>query len=301
LDSAKAAHISILTGEDCVTLLFRPTKAIAAVLALLSSTFPALANCLDQTGPCKIDLGEYDIMRPEGAEGKVPVVMFLHGYGSNGAEVFRNTGMVNAIMARGYALIAPWGRDELGNDGTDWSFHPAYHETRDETVFLRAVLDDAAAKYGVDRDHVLMAGFSIGGSMTAYAACEDPTLAKAYAPISGNFWRPYPSNCAGPIKMLHTHGWTDTTIPLEGRFLGPSDGAASKVAQGDIFHSMELWRAVNGCTEMAADAFAIDGNFWHRRWKRCAPDTALEMVMWPGSHAVPTGWADMVLDWFERL
>ena len=281
--------------------LLRLVQAVMAVLTLSFHALPALANCLDQDGPCKIDTGLYDIRRPEGAVGLVPAVMFLHGYGSNGAEAFRNTEMVNAILARGYALIAPWGRDELGNDGKDWSFHPAYHEARDETVFLRAVLDDATLKYGIDREKVLMAGFSIGGSMTAYAACEDPTLATAYAPISGNFWRPYPIGCAGPVKMLHTHGWTDTTIPLEGRFLGAADGAASMVAQGDAFHAMEIWRGVNGCNKMAADAFAIDGNFWHRRWKRCAPGTALEFVIWPGSHAIPHGWADMALDWFEGL
>ena len=276
-------------------------QAVIAVLALFFHALPAFANCLNQDGPCKIDMGQYDIMRPEGATGLVPAVMFLHGYGSNGAEVFRNTEMVNAILARGYALIAPWGRDELGNEGKDWSFHPAYHRVRDETLFLRNVLDDATAKYEIDRNKILMAGFSIGGSMTAYAACEDPALASAYAPIAGNFWRPYPTDCVGPMKMLHTHGWTDTTIPLEGRFLGMKDGAASVVAQGDAFHSMEIWRAVNGCTEMAADQFEIKGTFWHRKWKRCTPGTALEFVMWQGSHAIPHGWADMALDWFEGL
>jgi polyhydroxybutyrate depolymerase len=262
---------------------------------------PVLADCLDQKGPCQIATGEYHIVRPVGIEGDVPAVMFLHGYGSNGAETQKNTGMLNAILARGYALIAPSGRDELGNEGRDWSFHPDFHEARDETVFLRAVLDDAAAKYGIDRDRVLMAGFSIGGSMTAYAACEDPGLASAYAPVAGNFWRPYPAKCAGPVRLLHTHGWTDTTIPLEGRILGMGDGAATQVRQGDAFAAMEIWRATNGCDQMAADAFQIDGDFWHRRWDRCTPGSALEFALWRGSHAVPKGWADMALDWFEGL
>lgn len=273
--------------------------SIAGGLTMLA--FPALADCLDQSGPCKIATGEYHIARPPGVQGDVPAVMFLHGYGSNGAETMKNTGMVNAVLARGYAIIAPSGRDELGNEGRDWSFHPDFHEARDESAFLRAVLDDAAAKYGIDRDQVLLAGFSIGGSMTAYAACEDPDLARAYAPVSGNFWRPYPAGCAGPVRMLHTHGWTDTTIPLEGRFLGAADGAAVLVAQGDAFAAMEIWRATNGCTKMAADAFQMDGIFWHRRWDRCSPGSALEFVLWPGAHAVPKGWADMALNWFEAL
>ena len=272
-----------------------------AVVWLISAG-AAAANCLDQAGPCKIDNGEYHILRPAGVVGDVPAVMFLHGYGGNGAGVYKNTGMVDAIMARGYALIAPSGRDEDGTEGKEWSFHPEFPETRDETAFLRAVLDDAAAKYGIDRDRVLLSGFSIGGSMTAYAACEDPTLASAYAPVAGNFWRPYPADCAGPVRMLHTHGWTDTTVPLEGRYLGKPEGMDTRIAQGDAFDAMQLWRATNGCTEMRADAFDMeDGDFWHRRWDRCTPGSALEFVLWPGSHAVPKGWADMALDWFESL
>lgn len=270
------------------------TVLVASLFAL-----PAFADCLDQPGPCKIAMGEYHIKRPAGVTGDVPAVMFLHGYGSNGAETMKNTGMVNAILARGYAVIAPSGRAEDGAEGKDWSFHPEFPETRNETVFLRSVLEDAAAQYGIERDHVLLAGFSIGGSMTAYAACKDPGLARAYAPVAGNFWRPYPEKCAGPVKMLHTHGWTDTTMPLEGRYLGKDQGLDTRIAQGDTFHSMEIWRSVNGCTEMAADDFVMDGDFWHRRWTRCTPGSALEFVLWPGTHAIPKGWADMALDWFE--
>ena len=135
--------------------------------------------------------------------------------------------------------------------------------------------------------------------MTAYAACEDPGLARAYAPVAGNFWRPYPAKCAGPVKLLHTHGWTDTTMPIEGRAFAKNGGMEGQVSQGDVFHSMELWRAANGCTKMPADGFEIDGNFWHRRWDHCAPGSALEFVLWPGTHAIPNGWADLALDWFE--
>ena len=275
--------------------------ALLAGGTFLGAVAPALANCLDQPGPCKIETGEYHIARPAGVTGDVPAVMFLHGYGSNGAETMKNTGMVDAILARGYAVIAPSGMAADGSEGKEWSFNPDWPQTRDETVFLRAVLTDAAAKYGIERDHVLLAGFSIGGSMTAYAACKDPDLARAYAPVAGNFWRPYPEKCAGPVKLLHTHGWTDSTMPLEGRAFGKEEGMDGQVSQGDVFHSMELWRGANGCTKMPADQFEIVGEFWHRRWNHCAPGSALEFVMWPGTHAIPKGWADMALDWFEGL
>lgn len=278
------------------------TLSVSTVFAWLISAIPVAADCLDKPGPCKVATGEYHIMRPPGVVGDVPAVMFLHGYGSNGADVYKNTGMVDAILARGYALIAPSGRATDGTEGKEWSFQPGLPETRDETAFLRTVLDDAAEKYGIDRNRVLLSGFSIGGSMTAYAACEDPGLASAYAPVSGNFWRPYPAKCAGPVRLLHTHGWTDQTVPLEGRYVGGHGGQEARLAQGDVFDAMQIWRETNGCTEMRADAFNMnDGIFWHRRWDRCTPGSALEFVLWPGTHAVPKGWADMALDWFEAL
>ncbi|NJM82954.1 MAG: alpha/beta fold hydrolase [Tabrizicola sp.] len=275
-------------------------KSVMLAAAVAVTATAAAADCADTAGACKIALGEYHIMLPEGATAKTPAVMFLHGYGGDGAGVYRNKGMTDAILARGYALIAPSGRDRDGSEGKRWSFHPDRPETRDETAFLRQVLDDAAARFGIDRERVLLSGFSIGGSMVAYAACEDPTLAAAYAPVSGNFWRPHPDRCAGPVRMLHTHGWTDTTVPLEGRFLGGTAGRP-RIAQGDVFEAMRIWRETNSCDEMRADAFAVDGSFWHRRWDRCTPGSALELVLFPGTHAVPKGWAGMALDWFEAL
>ncbi|MGC1427127.1 MAG: alpha/beta fold hydrolase [Albidovulum sp.] len=280
-------------------MLRRYSVMIGCLLTSMAfTTAPAFADCEDKTGPCRITNGEYHIKRPEGVSGAVPAVVFLHGYGGNGAGVYNNTGMVNAILDRGYALIAPTGRDRDGSEGRRWSFHPDWPEVRDESVFVRAVLDDAVDKHGIARDRVLLSGFSVGGSMVSYAACEDPGLAAAYAPISGNFWRPHPTACAGPVRLLHTHGWTDTTVPLEGRYLGGGAGT-NRPAQGDVWHAMEIWRETNGCTEMRADSFKMEGNFWHRRWDRCLPGSALEFVLFPGGHQIPKGWADTALDWFE--
>lgn len=101
------------------------------VATALATALPALANCLDQEGPCKIETGEYHIARPADTNGKVPAVMFLHGYGSNGAETMKNVGMVNSLLARGYAVIAPSGRAADGTEGKEWSFNPDWPQSRD--------------------------------------------------------------------------------------------------------------------------------------------------------------------------
>ena len=60
---------------------------------------------------------------------------------------------------------------------------------RDEGAFARAVLDDLAQRYAVDRKRVLMTGFSRGGSMVWDIACHDPAGFAAFAPAAGAFWR----------------------------------------------------------------------------------------------------------------
>ena len=97
------------------------------------------------------------------------------------------------------------------------------------------------------------------------------------------------------MRLLHTHGWRDQTVPLEGRPLQPG------LEQGDIFAGLEIWRRENGCTGLQADGFATDAGCWRRGWDRCAPTPALELALHPGGHEVPGEWADMALDWFEQV
>lgn len=265
------------------------------VLSSLLLASPALADCADTPGPCTVPLGNYHITLPEG-EGPFPAVMMLHGAGGRGE------GMVNmlaaAVTARGYALIGPQGREREGSRfGSTWSFHPDFTPVRDEVAFFNAVLSDAEVTHGIDRFNVLVAGFSIGGSMTSYLACSTPDIARAYAPVAGAFWRPHPAldACAGPVDVLHTHGWSDGTVPIEGRVF--RDGA---VRQGDVFASLEIWRETNTCARSAPDEITTGDFYWHRIWSSCDAGS-LQFALFPGGHAVPRGWADMALDWFEAL
>ena len=103
--------------------------------------------------------------------------------------------------------------------------------------------------------------------------------------------------------MLHTHGWTDGTVPLEGRILrgvgdevDPDDPAL--FAQGDIWHAMQLWRQINGCSHNAR-AVSQTETYWLRSWTECAGDAELSMALFYGGHGIPAGWATLVLGWFE--
>lgn len=273
---------------------------LAICLAALFAATTAEAGCGPAEDSCEIDGGTYELVLPASPKPNMPAMMFVHGYGSSGKGALKMTGMVNEALDRGYAVIAPTGTQRPGRRGHSWSFHPDFPERRDEIAFLTAVRDDAAARFGINADRILLAGFSIGGSMTAYLACAEPGAFAAYAPIGGNFWRPHPETCAGPVKMLHTHGWRDTTVPLEGRVLRGDDAEdPDAVMQGDVFAALQIWRETNGCLQLRADRFVTDDQYWRRIWDRCAEGSALELALFDGGHAIPKGWAKLALDWFE--
>ncbi|WP_121062157.1 alpha/beta hydrolase family esterase [Chachezhania antarctica] len=271
-----------------------PRYLIAALGALIAG--PAAADCGPTPGPCILDDGEYHIALPDSpAEGPVPAILYLHGAGSHGAAVMRNTGLVDSVTDRGYALIAPTGSRGFGSgEGRLWAFIPDFGDGRDETDFLARVSADAGARFGIDPDRTMLSGFSAGGFMVTYIACDTPDAFPAYAPIAGGFWRPHPDRCAGPVKLHHTHGWTDATVPLEGRYL-----RNGQWQQGDIFAGLEIFRASNACPTETADSFDMTEPFWRRSWTVCADGSALELALHPGGHMIPPGWADMAIDWFE--
>lgn len=266
------------------------------VLALLwLGAGQARAECGTADQPCAVPLGTYRVAAPPWHLGDAPrpVVIHFHGFGQAGADVIGDAELVAPIVAQGYVLLAPDGLAPPGRSGGSWSFgvRPAQ---RDELAFTREVLADAVPRFHLDRARVLVSGFSIGGSLTWYLACWAPDEFAAFAPVAGGFWDPLPEACAGPVRLLHTHGWRDQTVPLEGRPLRPG------LEQGDIFAGLQIWRRANGCRDLMADRFATEGDRWHRAWSHCLPGSALELVLHPGGHQVPAGWADMALAWFGQ-
>ncbi|MAC78113.1 MAG: polyhydroxybutyrate depolymerase [Rhodobacteraceae bacterium] len=272
--------------------------AVRYLLAALGASFgvsvagPASADCNGAPAPCEIASGTYDIRLPE-TSADAPVVMFLHGYGGDGMVTMNKPQLVDPLLARGYAVIAPDGLPRGGDGPNSWAFRPR-DGARDETAFLTDVARDAARRFGVSDTKVILAGFSAGAFMVSYLACKAPQSFAAYAPVSGGFWHPYPDHCDGPVRLFQTHGWADSVVPLEGRPLGNGT-----YRQGDIWAGMEIWRAANACPDDDPSGISTTGDFMRRQWSDCAPGSDLEFALFPGGHVVPAGWADMILDWYE--
>lgn len=272
-------------------------KKLSLTLGLMLSGTTVHAGCGADPEVCTIENGEYHLVLPDSEFANPPIVVFLHGAGGTGGAVLRHKSLVQSFLDRGYALLAPTGSVKFGEGkGTVWRFYPAWaDEGRDETAFLKDAVADAGSRFDLDTETVLLSGSSAGGFMVYYLACDAPETFTAYASVAGGFWDPLPETCKGPIKLHHTHGWKDKTVPLEGRSL--RDG---RYQQGDIFAGLKIWRDTNQCADENPDSIEETGKFWRRTWsKDCADGSALELALFPGGHGAPSGWSTMVMDWFE--
>jgi hypothetical protein len=128
----------------------------SACVAALAVATVATAGCDTEPDACVVPSGTYHIELPKSPAPDHPAILFLHGFGSSGAGPLRNRRLVDAVLRRGYAVIAPDGLPRPGRSRNGWSFHPQGLKQRDEVAFLRAVRDDAAQRYGLNPDNMLL-------------------------------------------------------------------------------------------------------------------------------------------------
>ena len=270
-------------------------SALPAVVGAIVLAMSGVASaCPGIDEPCRIDGGEYRILLPEGMpNSKPPVMLHLHGWGGTSEGVLQSD-FAKTFLSRGFAVIAPQGLKARPESNTNWSVVDGNHYARNDVAFVRAVLNDAAKRFGLNREDVLLTGFSRGASMVWDIACLAPDTARAYAPVAGGFWAPFPTDCEGPVRLLHTHGFSDMTVPLEGRPL-----RSGAMVQSDIFAGLQLWRRVDGCGSRAG-AHDVSGPIWRKTWTDCKAGT-IEFALHAGSHEVPKGWAQMAIEWFDAL
>ena len=247
-------------------------------------------DCGDTTR-CPVTNGGYLVHTPKDWDGKspLPTLMYFHGYQESAESVMQDSGIVKFADANGLLLIAPHGKGET------WSYPRSPAQNRDEFAFIKAVLVDLDGRYPVDHQRLWASGFSQGGSMVWYIACEMGDRFVAYAPISGDFWLPQPQACkSGPINLRHIHGTSDTTVPMGGRAIG------SSWRQGNLRDGLKVLRATNGCKE-TPDTMSVEDNMHCENWLSCSSRKELRVCLHPGGHALETRFLQDSWDWVKTL
>lgn len=230
---------------------------------------------------------EYVAWLPDGYDGTVPVPVVGDFHGAGGTargHAEGSSGLATLGPERGYLVVAG---QATANSSGGVGWQKAVDEAPDDVAYFRAVLDDLAGTYCVDRDRVYATGFSSGAGFTAFASCEMPELA-AVAPLAGiNLVRPCVD--APPMPVVSFHGDADTFVAFEG-MAGIDDvtGTTSSFI-GDVSEVMDVWAQRNGC-DPARPAEQTDDEQTVRTHAGCPDGADVVLHVLPGAdHIYPGG------------
>lgn len=169
-----------------------------------------------------------------------PLVIILHGYGSDGLNQAQYFGFLAGADKHGYLLAYPDGLIDASGKRF-WNATDAccnfYGNPVDDVAYLSAVVDDVAAHYNVDPKRVYVAGHSNGGFMAHRLACDRGDRFAAVVSLAGAVWQDA-SRCTAPslVSVLQVHGDADQTILYNGTSAYPS-----------ALQTVATWAQKNAC------------------------------------------------------
>jgi phospholipase/carboxylesterase len=193
---------SIAFGDAC---LVSTTTTAAGDARLTARPRTGVATSLE-SGPLGLGSGGRDglIHMPTPAvEGRVPLLVFLHGATQNGAGMLRRIGP--AADEAGVAVLAPDSR------GTTWD------AIRDgfggDVAFLNRAIAHVFDRLAVDPARVAIGGFSDGASYAISLGLANGDLFPRVVAFSPGFVIPAPPQ--GRPRFFVSHGTSDQILPID--------------------------------------------------------------------------------------
>ena len=162
----------------------------------------------------------YEVSKPASINAATPLLILLHGYRSNEADMLGMKQHLSkdflVISAR--APIAP-DPDHYAWYGLDFStpqLKPNLKEAAESRRVLAQFIKDVQAKYNIQADKTFLMGFSQGAIMSTSMALLYPELVGGVVPVSGRLPKEVeflPKKNYPPFLVIH--GTNDNRIPIE--------------------------------------------------------------------------------------
>ncbi|MBO4564623.1 MAG: prolyl oligopeptidase family serine peptidase [Bacteroidaceae bacterium] len=204
-------NIQDLTIYGCA----RDDKSKNASVKVTDAYYISQGGTINQTAEIIVN-GEtrsYRLYVPKGCQPGAPLVVAMHG--ASGSMNDQSPHFNEIADTAKFIIAYPQGKmiyfPVFGGTVTGWD---ASGEDNADAAFLRAIVDNLAEEYQIDRKRVYCCGFSNGG-MNTYAmsnACSD--VFAAFAAISGFPLNEFHLRHVGkrPVPFLHIHGKNDDFV-----------------------------------------------------------------------------------------
>lgn len=216
-----------------------PLPVVASALAMMAAT-TATASCRSPSPapatapdagqpppPSLVARRPYVLSVPSRARADkapaLPLVILLHGYGSTGQEVDAWWGFSALGEREGFLVAVPDGTPDA-HGRRFWNASDACCDfdskdpgSVDDVAYIRAILDDVAARQTLDPRRVFVVGHSNGGFMAHRLACDLSDRIAAVVSMAGAANKD-PARCtpSSPVSVVQVHGTADAVVTWSG-------------------------------------------------------------------------------------
>ena len=229
--------------------------------------------------------------------GKLPLIIALHGGGSNWRKF--NTGTSKLTLQKAadreqVLLIFPAGKDQHWNDGRGKNL--AGKHKYDDIAFISQLIDLAIADYQVDADKVFVTGMSNGGFMAIRLALELSAKISAVAAVAAQMSVNIAHlNIAQPLSFMLINGTDDPIVPFAGGEMKPFKFSKSKGLLLSSRATVDYFVKHNHCQRPAKTKTQDNRRFDKtslliRSYTECATNSRVEFItVRGGGHTWPDG------------
>lgn len=224
----------------------------------------------------------YRVYRPRGLPAKAPLVVMLHGGFGDGAQAEESYGWDGEADRNRFVVAYPDGLNRAWNVGAGCCGQPGANRV-DDVAFIRAMVEEIAARNGIDRRRVYATGISNGGLLAYRLACDTDLLA-AIGPDAATLLGP--CNAPAPVSVLHIHGTADERV----RFDGGAGAGVARIDGPPVPDVIARWRAVDRCTAPSVETAGLVTT----SIATCPDGRAVELItiagaghQWPGGVSRP--------------
>ena len=186
----------------------------------------------------------YYMSYPNNAIGSTPLIINMHGFGSNAQEQQFYSEMDQFAHSENIAVVYPEGLNNAWNVFTFWDGN-----SYDDVGFISAIIDDIAENFNIDLNRIYACGMSNGGYMSYRLACDLSSKIAAFGSVTGNFMINTEENdCLDQdreIPIIHFHGTTDEVV----NYFPPSFDESLTVGE-----SIDFWSDYNNLTTESVES-----------------------------------------------
>lgn len=168
---------------------------------------------------------EYLIREPKIKQEKNPLLLLLHGYGSNEADLFS---FASELPDEYYIISARAPYDlQYGsyawyaiNFDADQNKFSDFEQAKVSRDLIATFIDELIKTYPIDVKNITLVGFSQGSILSYAVALSHPEKVKNVIALSGYISEPifeenYKNNDFSNLSVFASHGTVDQVIPVE--------------------------------------------------------------------------------------